>query len=178
MVALSCSGFSATTSCAVEQFGLAMRFFLGKPESASAFPAGTISGQWESYRHPEEFSITAPPCAAIFGDHSLDTLPPADIRHMSTPEKSVCSSALHFRILSPNETSVPWLRREATAITSSAGKRRSSRMLSISRPTFPVAPTTATLKPMTLSESGNSFEHDPYPKTGSHFSGIMLGTRF
>ena len=44
------------------------------------------------------------------------------------------------------------LLREASATTSSAGNRRSARMLSISRPTLPVAPTTATLKPIELSE--------------------------
>jgi hypothetical protein len=43
-LAASCSGFSATTSCAVEQFGLAMMFFLVKPMTASAFTSGTISG--------------------------------------------------------------------------------------------------------------------------------------
>ena len=42
----------------------------------------------------------------------------------------------------------PTERREASAITSSAGNSRSSRMVSISRPTFPVAPTTARRKPM------------------------------
>src|SRR5215210_5235906 len=42
------------------------------------------------------------------------------------------------------------LRREASATTSSAGNPRSARMLSISRPTLPVAPTTATLKPITF----------------------------
>ena len=47
------------------------------------------------------------------------------------------------------------LLREASATTSSAGKRRSARMLSISRPTLPVAPTTATLKPIELSETAN-----------------------
>src|SRR3954469_2059493 len=99
ILALSCSGFSATTSCAVEQFGLAMMFFLRKPTTASAFTSGTISGTSESIRHADELSITTAPCAAILGDHSFDTLPPADIRQMSTPEKSVCSSALHFRIL-------------------------------------------------------------------------------
>ena len=104
-------------------------------------------------RQADELSITTAPWAAIFGDHSFDTVPPADIRQMSTSEKSVCSSALHFSISSPNETSVPWLLREATAITSSAGKRRSSRMSSMSRPTLPVAPTTATLKPIELSEN-------------------------
>jgi hypothetical protein len=42
--AKSCSGLSATTSCAVEQFGLAMMFFLVKPRTASAFTSGTTSG--------------------------------------------------------------------------------------------------------------------------------------
>ena len=46
---------------------------------------------------------------------------------------------------SPKLTSEPWLRREASATTSSAGNARSARMSSISRPTLPVAPTTATL---------------------------------
>jgi hypothetical protein len=44
MVAASCNGFSTTTSCAVEQFGLAIMFFLRKPTIASAFTSGTISG--------------------------------------------------------------------------------------------------------------------------------------
>ena len=88
MVALSCSGFSATTSCAVEQFGLAMMFFLVKPATASAFTSGTISGTSGSMRQADELSITTAPAAPIFGDHSFDTAPPADIRQMSTSEKS------------------------------------------------------------------------------------------
>jgi hypothetical protein len=39
-------------------------------------------------RQAEELSITTAPAAAIFGDHSFDTAPPADIRQMSTSEKS------------------------------------------------------------------------------------------
>src|ERR1044071_3003511 len=97
MVAASCSGLSATTSCAVEQFGLAMMFFLEKPSSACAFTSGTTSGTSGSMRNADELSITTAPCAPIFGDHSFDTLPPADIRQMSTSEKSMCSSALHLR---------------------------------------------------------------------------------
>ena len=88
IVAASCSGFSATTSCAVEQFGLAMMFFLVKPATASAFTSGTISGTSGSMRQAEELSITTAPAAPIFGDHSFDTAPPADIRQMSTSEKS------------------------------------------------------------------------------------------
>src|SRR5450631_3764688 len=92
--------------------------------------------------------MTTQPCAAIFGDHSFDTVPPADIRQMSVPLKSKCSSDLHFKTLSPNDTSVPVELGDASATTSSAGNRRSARISSISRPTFPVAPTTATLKPI------------------------------
>src|SRR6516164_10344241 len=125
-----------------------MMFFLVNPATASAFTSGTISGTSGSIRHTDELSMTTAPCAAIFGDHSFDTAPPADIKQMSTSEKSKWSSALTFSVLSPNEHSTPWLRREATATTSSAGKLRSARMSSISRPTLPVAPTTATLKPI------------------------------
>ena len=35
--------------------------------------------------------MTTQPLAAIFGDHSLDTAPPADIRQMSMPVKSKVS---------------------------------------------------------------------------------------
>ena len=44
IVARSCSGFIATTSCAVEQFGLAMMFLRVNSEIASGFTSGTISG--------------------------------------------------------------------------------------------------------------------------------------
>src|ERR1700750_498025 len=88
MLALSCSGFSATTSCAVEQFGLAMIFFLVKPLTASALTSGTISGTSGSIRQADELSITTVPAAPIFGDHSFDTAPPADIRQTSTSGKS------------------------------------------------------------------------------------------
>ena len=56
---------------------------------------------------------------------------------------------------SPNETSLPTERDEASATTSSAGKLRSARVVRISRPTLPVAPTTATLKPMLASPRGS-----------------------
>src|SRR3954452_15080004 len=88
MTALSCSGFSATTSCAVEQFGLAMMFFLVKPAAASALTSGTISGTSGSMRQADELSMTTTPAAPIFGDHSFETAPPADIRQISTSEKS------------------------------------------------------------------------------------------
>src|SRR5579883_3027833 len=95
--------------------------------------------------------MTTQPCAPIFGDHSLDTEPPADIRQMSVSEKSWFSRLRHFSVLSPNDTSVPTERDEAKATTSETGKRRSARTSNISRPTLPVAPTMATLKLIALS---------------------------
>ena len=88
MVALSCSGLSATTSCAVEQFGLATMPFLRKPSRAWAFTSGTTSGTSGSIRQVDELSITTAPWATIFGDHSFDTALPADIKQMSVPLKS------------------------------------------------------------------------------------------
>jgi hypothetical protein len=46
---------------------------------------------------------------------------------------------------SPKETRCPAERAEASATTSPTGKLRSDSVFSISRPTAPVAPTTATL---------------------------------
>src|SRR3984893_5031288 len=83
MVALSCSGFSATTSWAVEQFGLAMMFFLTKPATASALTSGTISGTYGSIRQADELSITTAPAAPMFGDHSFGTAPAADVSEIS-----------------------------------------------------------------------------------------------
>ena len=89
--------------------------------------------------------MTMGPSAPILGDHSLETAEPADISTKSTWEKSNCSRSLHFRVLSPKETSTPMDLREAMAKHSSTGNSRSARIFSISRPTLPVAPTTATL---------------------------------
>ena len=83
------------------------------------------------------------PVAAILGDHSLDTVPPADIRQKSTLEKSKVARSLHLSVVSPNDTSTPTDRREASACSSRTGNVRSLKIDSISRPTLPVAPTTA-----------------------------------
>lgn len=65
-----------------------MMFFFAKSFAASAFTSGTISGTSGSMRQADELSITTAPAAPIFGDHSFDTDPPADIRQMSMSEKS------------------------------------------------------------------------------------------
>jgi hypothetical protein len=88
IVARSCSGFSATTSWAVEQFGLAMMYFFEKPLAASALTSGTTSGTSGSIRQADELSMTTQPRAPILGEYSFDTEPPADIKQMSVSEKS------------------------------------------------------------------------------------------
>ena len=143
-LAASCSGFSATTSWTVEQFGLAMMFFLPASLIASGFTSGTIRGTSGSLRKADELSITIGPSLPIFSDQARDTSPPADIRTMSTWEKSKLSMSWHLMVLSPQATSIPLDFREATACISETGNSSSSRMVSISRPTLPVAPTIAT----------------------------------
>ena len=56
--------------------------------AASAFTSGTTSGTSGSMRQAEELSITTQPCAPMRGDHSFETVPPADMRQMSVLEKS------------------------------------------------------------------------------------------
>ena len=75
-----------------------------------------------------------------------DAAAPGLNRPMSQPWKSNLSSDCTLSTaLSPNDTSCPAERPDATAAISSTGKRRSASVLRISRPTAPVAPTTATL---------------------------------
>ena len=96
MVNRSCSGFSATTSWAVEQLGLAM-MPLGISFSASALTSGTTSGTCRSMRQALELSITMQPWAAILGAHSLAMAPPALIRHDVGALEVVIVQRLHFQ---------------------------------------------------------------------------------
>ncbi len=136
-------GASTTTSWAVEQLGLAM-MFLGSLLTASGFTSGTTSGTSGSMRKWLELSMTMGPAAPIFSPQAFEIDPPALISTMSTVEKSKVSRSSHLRIWLPNETSTPMDLREAMACIFSTGNFTSSRMLNISRPTLPVAPTTAT----------------------------------
>ena len=129
----------------VEQFGLAMMPRRMR-DSASGFTSGTTSGTSGSMRNWLVLSITMHPASAARGAWIADTAAPGLNRPMSQPAKSKLSSAwiLSTR-LSPNEMSCPTDRPEASATMSSTGKLRSASVFSISRPTAPVAPTTATL---------------------------------
>src|SRR5260221_12616193 len=89
---------------------------------------------------------TRPPALTARGACTADTLAPGENKAMSTPLKSNLSRSCTLRTSSsPNDTSPPAERSEATAQTSDTGNARSARMLNISWPTTPVAPTTATL---------------------------------
>ncbi len=88
MRATSCKGFSATTIWAVEQLGFAMMFFFAYLAMAPALTSGTTRGTSASMRHLDELSMTTGPMAPILGDHSADTVLPADMRTMSVPRKS------------------------------------------------------------------------------------------
>src|SRR5260221_5960547 len=97
-------------------------------------------------RNCEVLSMTMAPALTARGACTADTLAPGENKAMSTPLKSNLSRSCTLRTSSsPNDTSPPAERSEATAQTSDTGNARSARMLSISWPTTPVAPTTATL---------------------------------
>ena len=88
--------------------------------------------------------MTMGPAAPIFSAQVLENEPDTLISTTSTVEKSNCSTSSHLMIFSPKDTSTPMDLRLAMACILSTGKFTSSRMFSISRPTLPVAPTTAT----------------------------------
>src|SRR5580693_9961951 len=100
-------------------------------------------------RQCDVLSITTAPALAARGLCSADTLAPGELNTMSMPLKSNFARSWTFSTdLSPNDVCLPTERAEANATTSSAGKFLSARICNISRPTLPVAPTTATLYPM------------------------------
>ncbi len=147
---MSCSGFSATSICMVEQLGLAMMPRFLYCAIASGLTSLTTSGTSGSMRNCEVLSITTAPALAARGACTAETLAPGENSAISTPLKSKRSRSSTFStFFSPKETSPPAERSEAIAWISETGKSRSARMFSISWPTTPVAPTTATLNPMT-----------------------------
>ena len=92
-------------------------------------------------------SITMQPAAAARGACTAETAAPGLNRPMSQPVKSKRVEVLNLEdTLSPNETSGAGrpAGRERRRLRET-GKLRSARVFSISRPTAPVAPTTATL---------------------------------
>src|SRR6266571_1322011 len=132
------------TRVMVVQLGLATMPGLGDPRSASGFTSGMTSGTSGSWRKAEELSTHTVPAAATSGRTARDTVAPADHRESSTPRRCSSSSGRTGNSSPRNEIRFPSDRGEASGTSSSAGKSRSSRVRTISRPTAPVAPTTAT----------------------------------
>jgi len=129
----------------VEQFGFAM-MPLGRFFAASMLTSGTTSGTSGSMRQALELSITTAPDFAAIGPNSRDTLAPALKSAMSTPSNDLGPSS--SIVISPpfHGSLLPALRLLASATRRETGKSRCSRVLSISRPTAPVAPAMATTK--------------------------------
>ena len=92
-------------------------------------------------RQREELSITVAPASTNLGAHSPEVEPPAE---KSARSKPWIDSSLRPRTTRPSSSSRPTERSEANGTISLAGKPRSRSSASISVPTWPVAPTTAT----------------------------------
>ncbi len=142
-VAASCSGLSTGMAAMVVQFGLAM-MPRGGLTASSGLTSATTSGTSASLRHAELLSTTTAPAAATFGAYSRDIVAPADMRAMSSPEKSAVA-------VSSTTTSTPFQGRvlpadfaELKYRIESTGKFRSARSVLMTWPTCPVAPKTPT----------------------------------
>src|SRR3546814_8750666 len=99
-------------------------------------------------RNCEVLSMTTAPFFAALGEYSADTLAPGEENTSSVPLKSKVARFCTFTSSAPKEISLPTERSEASAAMSSTGNARSASVFIISRPTAPVAPTTAILYPI------------------------------
>ena len=134
----------------VEQFGLATMPLCAS--SASGFTSLTTRGTSSLIRQREELSTTTAPAAAKRGAHSPEVAPPAENSAMSKPW--IDSSSKPWTTGGRRRAPCPTERAEAKGTTSRAGNCRSRSSASISVPTCPVAPTTATRYPSALTRSG------------------------
>ena len=129
-----------------QQFGLAT--MEGPPARACPFTSGTTSGIAGSMRNAVLLSTTSAPAAAARGPWIRASSAPVEKSATSSPRKSAFSSSSTSHSEPFQRTRVPAERRLAKSRSRSIGKPRCSRTRSISWPTAPVAPTTATLRPM------------------------------
>ena len=140
MPAASWIGLSATISCIVEQFGLAMMPLWAS--SASGLTSETTSGISGSRRKADELSTTTQPAAAKRGAQAREVVAPAEKIAMSKPWIDSSVSACTIR---PPSSSRPAERSEANGtISRDREVALAAASASITVPTAPVAPTTAT----------------------------------
>jgi hypothetical protein len=95
-------------------------------------------------RQADELSITVVPASANLGASFLEVLPPAENIAISGAREIASSALITLWPLFLKLTVFPTDLSEATGMNSETGKFFSSSILSISLPTNPVAPTTAT----------------------------------
>ncbi len=136
------SGATAMSVVMMVQFGTANT--LAPVASASGFTSGITSSAQGSMRNALELSMQIVPASAAAGIQVFAIADPHELSAMSTPSSASCVSTPTVRSAPRNGTRVPAVRSEASGISSSTGKLRSSRRRTMFRPTAPVAPTTAT----------------------------------
>jgi hypothetical protein len=130
----------------VVQLGTAM--IRGDPSSASGFTSGTTSGTSGSIRNADDLSMHTVPAAATSRTNPRATDAPAAERERSTSRSTSTVSSCTVTSRPPNEIVRPADRADANGNSSSTGNARASMIRSISVPTAPVAPTTATFRAM------------------------------
>ncbi|MBU3743360.1 MAG: hypothetical protein FGM61_02275 [Sediminibacterium sp.] len=112
--------------------------------STCAFTSGTTNFFVGSILQAELLSITYVPTSANLGAHSNEVSPPAEKIATSGFIETAVSKPTTLNDCDPNEISCPTDFSEATGINSVIGKFCSRNTVSITLPTIPVAPTTAT----------------------------------
>ncbi len=124
------SGWRTGIAAMVVQFGLAM---MPRPAAitgcrASGLTSETTSGIAGSLRKALELSTTITPASAQRGASAREVVAPAENRAMSSPAGSAVAASSTTISAPAYGSTVPAERDEAKNRTSSAGKRRSSRI--------------------------------------------------
>ncbi len=135
-------GFSATTICMVEQFGLAIRPRWAS--AASGLTSLTTSGTSSCMRQKLVLSTTTAPAATSRGAHSELIAPPAEEMTRSRPWIVSSPSTWHSTSPPANGRRLPAERSEASGRSSATGNERSPSTSRTVEPTAPVAPRTPT----------------------------------
>ena len=124
------------------QFGLEI-IPRGRCFTISGFTSGTTSGTSASIRNAPELSTTTAPREAAIGAHSAETSSGTSNIATSMPSNASGDNATTVSSSPRHLSFFPALRAEAIKRISPHTSGRSDKMLSITVPTAPVAPTTA-----------------------------------
>src|SRR5664279_1485930 len=127
---------------------------LGGLSVSPGLTSDTTSGTSGSLRQADELSTTIAPASATFGAYSADIVAPAEKIAMSMPVKSAVSVSSTTYSLPPHVTVLPAERAEEKTRSSSYGNFLSASRVSMTRPTWPVAPKTPTRMAHSLTAQG------------------------